>query len=427
MTDSDIDDFLGARPRHRLTHWLSLAALVAAGVAAFVLLVRFYEGPDQPWYTAPIERADLTPLLTADGTLDGDGAVTLRAADDGVVQAVADPGDGAVAAGAPLVTFDTAAIHDDEAIASAGTKAAQAQLDAAQAEANDAHARLARFEDVWQRSSGRVPAQEEMDAARAAVTRTEAAVATATAGLEAMRFNGKAVRDRAAETVIRAPFAGYVTGRAVLASQPVHAGSPLLTMVPSLDRLIIHVPMSAAEAVQISPLAQARVLVGWMPEAGRTATLKRIDAADGDADDSDADKDVVYALDGAAGALRPGMAVRLEIPMPVRSQVLVVPNAALAVAPGGGSAAGNSAVYVVGDDRQPRAVPVSVGGTDGKRTEVQGIGLVPGMEVITGARGTGDVPPGAIPVGRNAAALHIGRAPATAHAVPPAPAGTKRP
>jgi hypothetical protein len=59
------------------------------------------------------------------------------------------------------------------------------------------------------------------------------------------------------------------------------------------------------------------------------------------------------------------MDVTVEIDLPARTNVLMVPNGALTFAPQGQRAGTN--VYLLGSDNQPRQIPVAVEASDGKR------------------------------------------------------------
>ena len=118
-------------------------------------------------------------------------------------------------------------------------------------------------------------------------------------------------------------------------------------------------------------------------------------------------------------SLRPGMTATAEIVTAERENVLLVPNAALRFTPpqpaeaqssGGGlvasllprpprslaprrqsaNAKGSKSaarqIWILRDG-QPVAVPVTVGSSDGRMTEVTGEGLEPGLSVITASLG----------------------------------------
>jgi HlyD family secretion protein len=119
-------------------------------------------------------------------------------------------------------------------------------------------------------------------------------------------------------------------------------------------------------------------------------------------------------------SLRPGMTATAEIVTAERDNVLLVPNAALRFTPpkpaeaqanGGGGlvasllprpprglgprsrpqnargARGAARQIWLLRDGQPVAVPVTVGSSDGRMTEVKGEGLEPGLPVITASLG----------------------------------------
>jgi hypothetical protein len=90
----------------------------------------------------------------------------------------------------------------------------------------------------------------------------------------------------------------------------------------------------------------------------------------------------VLSGDGGEAPLRPGVAATVEIELPAREGVLLVPNAALGFTPQGGARArsmfwrqGRSASGRRVDRRQRR-----------RRTEILANGLEPGVQVITGRR-----------------------------------------
>lgn len=401
MTDGDLDAFLGARPGRRLVHWARLAVLLAAGVAAFWLLIRFVNGPDLPYYSVPLERGDITPVMSAPGTIHAGDEVILRATQDGVVRSLLGPGDGVVRAGQPLVVLDSAPFEAAFAGAGASRGAAQAALAAAQASADAARARLDRYENVWRRSQGRVPSINEMDGARADMARAAAGVESAKAGLALASQQESEARLRLAAAIVRAPFDGVVVSRAVAPGQVVRAGTPLLTLATGLDRLVVSVPLRADEAQRLAPTAQARVLLAAMPDHVRSARLVQIDPT---ADTHGQNRLAIFALDpvkpedasaaadkaGESPAMvLPGMAATAEIDLPARQGVLLVPNAALGFTPDGVVPRAGT-IYVLSGDDDPRQVAVATGASDGKRTEILASGLEPGVQVITGRRAAGN-------------------------------------
>lgn len=94
----------------------------------------------------------------------------------------------------------------------------------------------------------------------------------------------------------------------------------------------------------------------------------------------------VFVLQNPARSVVPGVQATLEIELPARRGVLLVPNAALEFAPNGSVGRERDGIYLLSDDGEPRRVYVATGVSDGKRTEVFGKGVEPGAQVITGWR-----------------------------------------
>jgi len=394
MTEGDLDAFLGAQPRRRAARWGLAFALLLAAAAAFWLLVRFVDGPDLPYYSVPLERGSLTPTISATGTLHAEDEVLLRAPQGGVVHSLLGPGDGVVRAGQPIAVLDSAPFEAALASAEAARAAAETTLVAAQAQVDAARTRMDRYDGVWRRSGGRVPSLNEMDSARFDLSRTMAALASAMAGVAKARNDEVLARRRLADATIRAPFDGVVVSRAVAPGGMVEPGAPLLSLATGLDRLVVTVPLAAADAQRIAGNARAHVLLAGMADKVRSARLVRMDPA---ADVSGSGRIGVFALDppapgdGSAVQLRPGMNATVAIDLPAREAVLLVPNAALGFTPDGVTPRPGT-LYVLSADNEPRQVAVATGASDGKRTEVLATGLEPGEQVIVGRRAAQDRP-----------------------------------
>nr|WP_314463798.1 efflux RND transporter periplasmic adaptor subunit [uncultured Novosphingobium sp.] len=390
MTDAEagaLDTFLGAGARRGRGHMLSLALLTVAAIAAILLLVRFLSGTDSPYYTAMVEQGDVVPLVSERGTIHGSGEVVLAAALDGTVSAEGVPAGGRVEEGQVLATIDAEPLRSTMAADRSLVSAAESDLAASRAAREDAAGRLGRFEDVWRRSGHRVPAINELETARAALDRATREVSAAESRLSAARSSLKAHSETLAAAVVRAPFSGFVVDRNISTGQRVRSGMRLFTLAASDETLEIEVPLAKAGNAEIGTGTLARVRLDAMPDAVQQATLARVLVDRADAPGS---RRAAFTLEKPAETVRPGMAATVEIALPARKGVMLVPDAALTFEPENSADRSRARIYLVSPDGEPRRVYVSTGAGDGKRTEVFANDLKPGDEVIIGWRN----PPG---------------------------------
>jgi multidrug efflux pump subunit AcrA (membrane-fusion protein) len=87
-------------------------------------------------------------------------------------------------------------------------------------------------------------------------------------------------RRQLADATIRAPFDGVVVSRAVAPGQVVAARHAAAGTRHGLDRLVVTVPLPAADAQRLASNARAHVLLSGMADKVRTARLVRIDPTD---------------------------------------------------------------------------------------------------------------------------------------------------
>ena len=232
-----------AASMRRLT--LPLLGLAAASVLAAC-------SSSQPPPSAPKPVAGLvTEVLNTsvwplerdwDGSVEAIDRATLAAQTGGrVADLLVDVGD-VVDEGQVLVRFT--AIEQQS-----GQRQAQAGLQAARAQADDAAATFQRVQEIRAR---KLVSQAELDRAQAANDGAQAQLSAARAAL-------KSADQQVGYTAIRAPYRGVVTARLVEPGETVSPGQPLLSGL-SLDqlRLVVSVPQRAA--AQIDPAKPAFVI-----------------------------------------------------------------------------------------------------------------------------------------------------------------------
>jgi HlyD family secretion protein len=386
VTDQDahtpLDTLLGAAPRRVMRHWLSLLVLLIAALGAMTFFVRFVTGEDSPYYSAPVERGNLIPLVSERGQVRGSGEVTVSAALSGRITWVSAKSDGAVEKGEVLAVIDAGQAASAVAIGRSRLAAAQAALDAAKVAAQDTGARLARFESVWKRSGGRAPSLNEIERARTDARRADLDVAGARAEVEAAQLQLKDDQARQAGSEVHAPISGTLVVRHIQPGAIVAEHQPLFTIAAGLAPLTVDVPLRAQATAPIKAGTRAQVRLDAMPDAPQSATLTLLRVTP---PPQTLPPRAVFTIERPDSKVLPGMAATVEIQLAERRNVLLVPDAALVFEPSAGQPHRRPRIYVL-DDGEPKRVYVTVGSSDGKRTEVFANDLEPGDRAIIGWR-----------------------------------------
>ena len=418
----DLDEFLDAPRPRPWKRWLKIVAIVLV-VALLVLGVSqcFKPTPEGVFILKPVTRGDLTVTVTATGTLKPTNEVQVGSEQSGIVTAVFADNNDRVTKGQPLARLDTSRLTDTITQNQAALRLAQAQVDQAQATAQASASSLARLENVYKLSGGKVPSATELDNARADRARTIAAVAQAEASVAQARAQLSSAQINLGKATIYSPVTGVVLSRQIDPGQTVAASftAPVLfTIAEDLGTMKLEVQVDEADVGLVEAGQAASFTVDAYPGQRFPARVERVDVgADGAGTATaatSANKVVSYTavltVRNDELKLRPGMTATAAIVTQTVTNQLLVANEALRWKPEvkedgglfggpddptqqvriGRGAAGT--VYRKDADGKPQAVPVRVGVSDGTRTVVTG-GLKSGQQVIVGQLAVGEEPP----------------------------------
>ena len=408
----------------RATLWIVLALLAIAGTGLWWWLGRQRAEAQPSFLTETVVRATLNVTVSADGTLQPTRSVNIGSELSGTVARVNVDINDRVRKGQVLVELDTAKLSDQIARSRAGLATAEARVVQAAATLKEAQGNLARLEEVARLSGGKVPSQAELDTARATLERARADEASAKAGVADARAQLSTDSTNLGKASIRSPIDGVVLTRSVDPGTAVAASLQAVTLFSIAEdlaklQLEVNVDETDVGLVQVGP--KASFTVGAYLNRRYPATVTRVAYGS-----TKTDNVVTYTtrldVDNRDLSLRPGMTASATIQTSERTPSLLVPNTALrftpalaASAPAGGgnnlvsklmprpptaarrnvtAATGTSAsrqVWVLRDG-QPAALAVSVGASDGRRTEVSSPQLKEGELVIVGQRNADSKP-----------------------------------
>ena len=423
--NSDIDAFLGQPPRSRWRRWRKWILIGVPVLIVLLLLARCLR-PAVPvhYATAPVVRHDLTVTITATGNLAPTVQVNVGSEESGLVDKVYVHNNDRVAKGQPLAQLDLSRLRDALVQSQATLQAALASVAQNRATIAQTRANLAREQQVYKLSGGKVPSQTELDTARADYARAVANLAQAEAQVAQARAAVSTNQTSLSKGTIYAPVTGVVLSRQVEPGQTVAASfnvATLFTIAEDLSKMKLQVKVDEADVGELHAGARATFTVDAYPNQTFPAMVTRVDlGANATPTVNSAGTTatttttvVAYTAELTVAnpdqLLKPGMTATASIVTQSISNVLLVPNAALRFAPpaapakkgifGGPpqdpknasvSRGGRQQLWVVGADGNPKPIPVTIGHSNGSLTEVRGADIRPGVQVITGQlTGTG--------------------------------------
>lgn len=441
--DESLNDFLGApeqKPWYKRPLFI-VGIVVLLGL--LYLLSRCFTGSGEGGYaTESVRRGNLQVTVSATGNLQPTNEVQVGSEQSGLVTQVFVDNNDRVTQRQPLARLDTSRLQDTITQAQAGLASAQAQVATAVATAAQNRADLARQEEVFRVSNGRVPSRTELDAARATYQRGVAGVRAAQAGVTQARAVLSSAQTNLSKATIYSPVNGVVLSRQVDPGQTVAASlsAPVLfTIAEDLSAMKLEVRVDEADVGQVSAGQRASFTVDAYPGRTFQATVLRVDVGANASGSTTSGSSASNVASGTANTviaytailsvanpemlLRPGMTATAEIVTAERRNVILVPNAALRWSPerdaasaksggitsvlapprgrggrrGGGGRevsigrGSRQTVYVLGADGTPQAVQITVGESNGSVTEVVSGDLREGQEVITSRLAPGQV------------------------------------
>lgn len=371
-TPSDIERTLGvghAKAPWWRRWWVIAIALIVVAITAWWVLT---PAKKTEYVKGKAEVATIRALVTATGTLQPIDKVTVGAEVSGRVDEV-------------LVDFNHK-VKKGQVIARINTDELRARMVQARAGVQQAQANLAKAENDLKRA-GELQKQGFVSASaydQALATRDVARASIA---------NARATADQAeanlAKAEIRSPIDGIVLSRKIDRGQTVAASfqTPEMFIIASdLTKLELTINIDEADIGEVEVGQDATFTVDAYP--ARTFEAKVMELRNAATTISNVvTYEGVLSVDNKDGKLKPGMTATADITVNVAQDVISVPNGALRFSPQATNAgpsmipvattapvdpiaSGKGQVWTVGADGKPVSRDVTLGVTDGRRTQV---------------------------------------------------------
>lgn len=357
-----------------------MLALLLLAIAAAAYL-RYQAGQpaseEPPYLTDSVDRGDIVQTVSANGTLNPLTLVSVGTQVSGTVRKLHVDFNQQVRQGQILLELD-------DAIYAAAVRQSEASVRNQQAALDLARANEARMQSLFaQEYVSRLELEQAVQARRSA----EAQVDQARAQLSRDRANLN-------YTVIRSPVSGVVVLRQVDIGQTVAASfqtPELFKIAQDLSRMQIHSNFAEADVGQIRVGQPAQFSVDAYPNRQFKAVVQQI-RLNPTVQQNVVTYDIVLAVDNPEHILLPGMTAYVSVTLSEQKDVLRVPNAALRYRPANGERNGKPrdkaavptrSVHLLRDGK-PLAVPVELGITDSRYTQVLAGALKPGDLLVVG-------------------------------------------
>jgi len=354
------------------------------------------------WQTHMLDRGDMVLTATATGNLQPKSEVTVGAEISGLVREVLVKENDLVNKGDVLARFDTEELRVSLEQAEARLALARASVAEAQATLEEASADERRSISLMER---KLTSEAQRDSAVASRKRAAARLTYARASVQEALAAVSQTRTRLAKAVITAPITGVVLVRSVEPGTTVAASfqtPQLFLLAEDLREMELHVALDEADVGMVKDGQTATFAVDAWPGRSFQADVLSVHLYPTTANNV-VTYTTVLSVDNSEGLLQPGMTATATITTGTREQALRVPNAALRFTPPsqtsgggmfghpGGSAAqqrGISNLVWVLRDGEPKPVPLRLGSSDGRFTEVLDGEVHEGDSVITGVAET---------------------------------------
>jgi HlyD family secretion protein len=403
---------------------LIILIIIVIVIALLLLLTGKNNEPASALYkTEQVTKGDLTITVSATGSLKPRNQVDVGSELSGIVKTVEVDFNDNVTKGQILATIDTSKLD-------AQVKQSKASLESANAKVLDSEAtllemqnELKRMKQVWELSGKKIPSQNEIESAEAAVQRAKASVASARAQISQAKATLEANETDLAKMVIKSPVNGIVLNRTIEPGQTVAASfqAPILfTLAEDLTKMELSVAIDEADVGMVKNDQDATFTVDAYPNQTFNAKILQVKFGS-TATEGVVTYEALLLVENKELLLRPGMTATAEIIVNQIKDSILVPNASLRFeppfiknadpSPGGQRSLmsrimpgppgrfanrqqqqppkkekGVKKVWVL-KDKFPVPVVITTGPSDGNLTQVLTGDLQPGMEIITGETG----------------------------------------
>ncbi len=405
---------LGQTAGRKKLFWLVMAALIFVGITAFAVYPKKTEVDIQYETTQP-ERGELVVKVNATGTLKPVNQVDVGSELSGTVRIIEVDFNDKVTTGQILAQLDTEQLEARMVQARAASEMAKAKLLESEVTLHEMQQKLERCRKL---SKKKLCSPQELDTADAAYRRAVAAHASAKAQVSQAEGVLSVDENNLKKAVIRSPIDGVVLSRNIEPGQTVAASfeTPVLfTLAEDLRQMNLHVDIDEADVGQVKDGLRASFTVDAYPGKRFPAVITEVRFAPHN-ESGVVTYEAVLKVKNRDLLLRPGMTASADIITHHVEDGLLVPNSALRFNPSDSAAAkpekrqgsvlaasmawhprsaqkkrpkkiktedGQAQVWILRDGK-PAPLTVTLGLSDGRRTQILSGELDENVALLTG-------------------------------------------
>ena len=364
-----------------------------------------------PYVTEILKRGDISLTITATGNLAPTTQVIVGGELSGTTLEVYVDFNDRVKLGTPMAKLDTSKLSQQTEISRATLKAAQAGVAQAEATVKESAAALNRQREL---SQAKLVSTADYEVTIATAGRADADLLSAQAVVGEAEAQVRINEYDLSKAIIKSPIDGIVLTRSIEPGQTVAASftaPQLFIIAEKLERMKLNVAIAEADIGRVAAGQKSTFTVDAWPDRSYTASVSKVSYGSAVTDNV-----VTYLAELEVSnddlSLRPGMTATADIRVAESTNVFLVPTAALRFVPAAAAAptsakksfvqslipmptrnsnrptdtdttvkSSGAHIWVLRDGHA-ESIAVQLGLSDGRNTEISGVGLTEGMGVI---------------------------------------------